>query len=165
MAAYMYPIGLALVSGLVMLLEHLFPWRPGQKQLRPKLWSDLISLVFNGHFLGHHSVEDGEMDWIVSFRFSWLEVVVYKSVLYLPMVFLGFRWEALMFHAIFGTARMPNDPPAHIGFAGVETFPDNFFSQEIWPLQKLAPGVKSVAVWTVLGALVMATLWVLSSQG
>ena len=152
MAAYLYPISLAALSGFVMLLERLFPWRPQQKQLRPKLWSDLIHLVFNGHFLGlllaglastwvlpyvdrwlakegitdavyrnaavdwplwaqilvalfavdfiqwcvhnllhrvpflwelhkaHHSVKDGEMDWIVSFRFSWLEVIVYKSV-------------------------------------------------------------------------------------
>jgi sterol desaturase/sphingolipid hydroxylase (fatty acid hydroxylase superfamily) len=290
MAAYMYPISLAVLSGFVMLLEHLFPWRPTQKQLRPKLWSDFIHLVFNGHFLGlllaglastwilppvdkwlaakgltdavyrnaaadwplwaqiivalvvvdflqwcvhnmlhrvplfwefhkaHHSVKDGEMDWIVSFRFSWLEVIVYKSVLYLPLVFFGFRWEALMFHAIFGTlighlnhanldlghgwwryilnsprmhiwhhdyegdarttvnfgiifscwdwifgtAKMPPNPPAHIGFSGVETFPDNFFSQEIWPLQKLAPGIKSVAFWSIVGALVMAAAWYLS---
>jgi 3-mercaptopyruvate sulfurtransferase SseA/sterol desaturase/sphingolipid hydroxylase (fatty acid hydroxylase superfamily) len=290
MAAYMYPISLAAMSGFVMLLERLFPWRPEQKQLRPKLWSDLIHLVFNGHFLGlllaglastwilphvdkwlaaegltdsvyrnaaadwplwaqiivalvvvdfiqwcvhnllhrvplfwefhkaHHSVKDGEMDWIVSFRFSWLEVIVYKSVLYLPLVFFGFRWEALMFHAIFGTlighfnhsnlnlghgpwryvlnsprmhiwhhdyegdsrttvnfgiifscwdwifgtAKMPADPPAHLGFDGVETFPDNFFSQEIWPLQKLAPRVKSVVFWTILGAIIMAAAWYLS---
>ena len=290
MAAYMYPISLALLSGFVMLLERLFPWRPGQKQLRPKLWSDFIHLVFNGHFLGlllaglasvwvlpsvdrwlaaegltdavyrnaavdwplwaqiivalvvldfvqwcvhnllhriplfwefhkaHHSVVDGEMDWIVSFRFSWLEVIVYKSVLYLPLVFFGFRWEALMFHAIFGTlighlnhsnlnlghgwwrfilnsprmhiwhhdyegdskttvnfgiifscwdwifgtAKMPPDPPARLGFDGVETFPDNFFSQEIWPLQKLAPGVKSVVFWTIVGAVVMSVAWYLS---
>jgi len=52
MAAYMYPISLALMSGFVMFLERLFPWRPEQKQFRPKLWSDLIHLVFNGHFLG-----------------------------------------------------------------------------------------------------------------
>ncbi len=52
MAAYMYPISLAVMSGFVMLLERLFPWRPEQKQLRPKLWSDFIHLVFNGHFLG-----------------------------------------------------------------------------------------------------------------
>jgi 3-mercaptopyruvate sulfurtransferase SseA/sterol desaturase/sphingolipid hydroxylase (fatty acid hydroxylase superfamily) len=290
MAAYMYPISLAVMSGFVMLLERLFPWRPEQKQLRPRLWSDFIHLVFNGHFLGlllaglastwvlpyvdrwlaaegltdavyrnaaadwplwaqvivallfvdflqwcvhnmlhrvpllwefhkaHHSVKDGEMDWIVSFRFSWLEVIVYKSVLYLPLVYFGFRWEALMFHAIFGTlighlnhsnlnlghgwwryilnsprmhiwhhdyegdakttvnfgiifscwdwifgtAKMPADPPAHIGFRGVETFPDNFFSQEVWPIQKLAPGVKSVVFWSMVGAAVMATAWYLS---
>ena len=289
MTAYLYPISLAALSGLVFLLERFFPWRPGQKQLRPKLWSDLIHLVFNGHFLGlllaglastwvlpyvdrwlsaegltdavyrnaaanwplwsqvivalfvvdfiqwcvhnslhrvpflwelhkaHHSVKDGEMDWIVSFRFSWLEVIVYKSVLYLPLVFLGFRWEALMFHAIFGTlighlnhanldlghgpwryvlnsprmhiwhhdydgtakttvnfgiifscwdwifgtAKMPPEPPAHLGFKGVETFPDNFFSQEIWPLQRLAPRVHSTVAWSVIGALVMAAAWYL----
>jgi 3-mercaptopyruvate sulfurtransferase SseA/sterol desaturase/sphingolipid hydroxylase (fatty acid hydroxylase superfamily) len=286
----LYPFSLALMSGFVMLLERFFPWRPEQKQLRPKLWSDFIHLVFNGHFLGlllaglasvwvlphvdrwlaaegltdsvyrnaaidwplwaqilvalfvidfiqwcvhnllhrvpalwefhkaHHSVKDGEMDWIVSFRFSWLEVIVYKSVLYIPLVFLGFRWEALMFHAIFGTfighlnhsnldlghepwryllnsprmhiwhhdyegdskttvnfgiifscwdwifgtAKMPEDPPAHIGFRGVETFPDNFFSQEVWPLQKFFPRVTSMAAWTVIGVLVMAGAWYLS---
>lgn len=36
----------------VMLLERLFPWRPEQEQFRPELWSDLIHLVFNAHFLG-----------------------------------------------------------------------------------------------------------------
>jgi sterol desaturase/sphingolipid hydroxylase (fatty acid hydroxylase superfamily) len=289
MGAYLYPISLAALSGLVFLLERFFPWRPGQKQLRPKLWSDFIHLAFNGHFLGlllaglastwilphvdrwlgaeglthavyrnaaadwplwaqiivalvvldfiqwcvhnllhrvplfwefhkaHHSVKDGEMDWIVSFRFSWLEVIVYKSVLYLPLVFFGFRWEALMFHAIFGTlighlnhanlnlghgpwryvlnsprmhiwhhdyegdskttvnfgiifsswdwifgtAKMPPDPPAHLGFDGVETYPDNFFTQEIWPMQKLWPGLHSKIVWSVIGALVMAVAWYL----
>jgi sterol desaturase/sphingolipid hydroxylase (fatty acid hydroxylase superfamily) len=289
MTAYLYPISLAAMSGLMILLERFFPWRPEQKQLRPKLWSDLIHLVFNGHFLGvllaglagtwvlpyvdrwlgaegltdavyrnaaadwplwaqiivalvvvdfmqwcvhnllhriplfwefhkaHHSVKDEEMDWIVSFRFSWLEVIVYKSVLYLPLVFFGFRWEALMFHAIFGTlighlnhanlnlghgpwryilnsprmhiwhhdyegdakttvnfgiifsswdwifgtAKMPADPPPHLGFAGVETFPDNFFSQEIWPLERLWPGLHSKVAWSVIGALVMAGAWYL----
>jgi len=62
---------------------------------------------------------------------------------------------------IFGTAKMPPDPPAHLGFKGVETFPDNFFSQEIWPLQRLAPGVHSTLVWSVIGALVMAAAWYL----
>ena len=165
----------------------------------------------------HHSVKDEEMDWIVSFRFSWLEVIVYRSVLYLPLVFFGFRWEALMFHAIFGTlighlnhanlnlghgpwryilnsprmhiwhhdyegdakttvnfgiifsswdwifgtAKMPADPPPHLGFAGVETFPDNFFSQEIWPLERLWPGLHSKVAWSVIGALVMAGAWYL----
>ncbi|MBO6940401.1 MAG: sterol desaturase family protein [Deltaproteobacteria bacterium] len=51
----------------------------------------------------HHSVEDGEMDWIVSFRFQWTEVVVYRMVLYLPLAWFGFATEAVLFHAIFGT--------------------------------------------------------------
>jgi thiosulfate/3-mercaptopyruvate sulfurtransferase len=62
---------------------------------------------------------------------------------------------------IFGTAKMPPDPPAHLGFKGVEAFPDNFFSQEIWPLQRLAPGVRSTIAWSVIGALVMAAAWYL----
>jgi len=52
MTAYLYPISLAALSGLMVVLERFFPWRPAQKQLRPKLWSDVIHLVFNGHFLG-----------------------------------------------------------------------------------------------------------------
>ncbi|NNF08230.1 MAG: sterol desaturase family protein, partial [Candidatus Eisenbacteria bacterium] len=155
--------------------EWKWPWRPDQKQLRPRLWSDLLHLVFNGHFLGvilyglgtalilpgfdnflkannlydvahrdlaaswpiwvqilvalfvtdfvhwcvhnllhrvpflwhfhktHHSVADGEMDWIVAFRFQWTEVAVYKAIQYLPLAYFGFGYEAVMFHAIFGT--------------------------------------------------------------
>jgi 3-mercaptopyruvate sulfurtransferase SseA/sterol desaturase/sphingolipid hydroxylase (fatty acid hydroxylase superfamily) len=51
----------------------------------------------------HHSIVDGEMDWIVSFRFQWAEVVVYKAVQYLPLAFFGFAPEAAMTHAILGT--------------------------------------------------------------
>ncbi|MBX3275883.1 MAG: sterol desaturase family protein [Sandaracinaceae bacterium] len=288
--AYLYPISLAALSVLVMALERVFPWRKGQKQLRPRLGSDLLHLGFNGHFLGillagladtwllphvdallagrgwteavyrnaaagwplwaqiivallvvdfiqwcvhnllhrvpflwelhkaHHSIEDGEMDWIVSFRFSWLEVIVYKSVLYLPLVFLGFAWEALMVHAIFGTlighlnhanldlghgvwryvlnsprmhiwhhdydgdekstvnfgiifsiwdwifgtAKMPPEPPKRLGFAGVETFPKEFFAQEIWPLQRALPALgRHALVANVVGALVLGGAWYL----
>jgi hypothetical protein len=56
---------------------------------------------------------------------------------------------------------MPPDPPAHLGFAGVETYPDNFFTQEIWPLERLLPGLKSKVVWSVIGALVLAAAWYL----
>lgn len=166
-----YPIALALISVGVAVAERLFPARP-QKQLRPRLWSDVAHLVFNGHFLGvmvfgvatlhvlpainavvpldatvgrnlarewpiaaqiavallvtdflqwgvhrllhavpalwtfhkvHHSVVDGEMDWIVAFRFHWMEVVVYKSLLYVPLAWFGFGTEAVMTHAVFGT--------------------------------------------------------------
>lgn len=51
----------------------------------------------------HHSVQNGEMDWIVSFRFQWTEVVVYKSLQYLPLAYFGFSSEAVLFHALFGT--------------------------------------------------------------
>ncbi|MFK8004420.1 MAG: sterol desaturase family protein [Polyangiales bacterium] len=51
----------------------------------------------------HHSVEDGEMDWVVAFRFQWTEVVVYKLVLFVPLAWMGFGIEAIMFHALFGT--------------------------------------------------------------
>ena len=61
-----------------------------------------IGFLWNIHQV-HHSVKDGEMDWIVSFRFSWLEPVYYKAVMYLPAMWFGFAPEALFFHAVFGT--------------------------------------------------------------
>ncbi|MFZ5480837.1 MAG: sterol desaturase family protein [Myxococcota bacterium] len=51
----------------------------------------------------HHSVRDGEMDWIVSFRFHWAEAVVYKAAKYVPLALLGFSGDALMVHAVLGT--------------------------------------------------------------
>jgi sterol desaturase/sphingolipid hydroxylase (fatty acid hydroxylase superfamily) len=174
MPAWSYPAALAVISAVVAGLEALFPWR-AQKRLRPNLASDVVYLVFNGHFLGlalaaasaptvgrlvdavsvrlgldgwqslqlaaswplglqivvvlfgldfiqwcvhvalhrvpglwtfhqaHHSVVDGEMDWIVAFRFQWTEVVVYRAAQYLPLALMGFASEALFFHAVFGT--------------------------------------------------------------
>ncbi len=175
MPAYLYPASLAIISLLVLGLERLFPAREKQTVFRKALGSDLIHLIFNGHFLGvifyglsskyllpyldswlgqqgwlehlyfgqaaqwplalqilfalffidlihwcvhnllhrvpffwpmhqvHHSVKDGEMDWIVSFRFQWSEVVLYKVLQYFPLMYMGFAVEAIMVHAIFGT--------------------------------------------------------------
>lgn len=61
-----------------------------------------VPFLWNIHQV-HHSVKDGEMDWIVSFRFSWLEPVLYKAVGYAPLVWFGFAPEAVFFHAVFGT--------------------------------------------------------------
>src|SRR5205085_574315 len=135
-------------------------------------------------------VVDGEMDWIVSFRFHWMEVVVYKALQFVPLAFFGFGATAVMTHAIVGTlighlnhanldwgygpwryllnnprmhlwhhdydapagraknfgiifsvwdfvfrtAHVPDHPPRKLGFPGVEEFPTNFFTQEIWPI-------------------------------
>ena len=175
LADYSYPIALLLLSVTVATLEHFFPGGRGKSSVRPRLWSDLLYLVFNGHFLGvllygitvhrilpgldrmlsahgltsvvyrnvamhwplwlqlvavllvldfvqwcvhnllhrvpflwafhktHHTVADDEMDFIVSFRFQWTEVVVYKSVQYLPLAFFGFSDQVIFAHAIFGT--------------------------------------------------------------
>ena len=172
---YLYPICLVVISACVALAEALAPMRPGQRRWRRWLWSDLVHLVFNGHFLGvivftvatvwvlphldpilsdlqvrdalyrsaaaelpvwaqiiaalfvidfihwcvhnllhrvpmlwefhktHHSVGDDEMDFIVSFRFQWVEVVLYKTLQYFPLAFFGFGYEAVMTHAVFGT--------------------------------------------------------------
>lgn len=288
---YSYPFWLALFSVFVMALERVFPWRREQKQLRPYLWSDLIHLVFNGHFLGalvygiyagwvherlvawleglglasalyagvagtwpiwaqivvallvvdfvqwavhnllhritplwelhkvHHSIVDGEMDFIVSFRFHWLEVVIYKSFLYVPLAFFGFGMEAIFFHAvfgtlvghfnhanlnitwgplkyllnsprmhiwhhdyegderttknfgiilsvwdwIFGTAYMPEHPPARLGYAGVEKMPRDFLAHAAWPLSAFATRKAVLAVAASgLGLLALGGLYGLS---
>lgn len=51
----------------------------------------------------HHSVRDGEMDWLASFRFQWTEVVVYRAALYLPLSFFSFSEEVVFLHAVAGT--------------------------------------------------------------
>jgi 3-mercaptopyruvate sulfurtransferase SseA/sterol desaturase/sphingolipid hydroxylase (fatty acid hydroxylase superfamily) len=168
----------------------------------------------------HHSIIDGEMDWIVSFRFQWVEVLVYRSLLYLPLAFFGFSETAVLVHAIFGTlighlnhanldldwgplryvlnspnmhiwhhdydgdtettvnfgiilstwdwifgtAKMPDRPPARLGFAGVETFPTNFFSQSIWPLQKAVPALSDHQLAaSLVGVALIATAWFVHS--
>lgn len=50
----------------------------------------------------HHSIET--MDWIGSFRFHWGEGVIYKSLSYLPLAFLGARGDVLFWLAVFNTA-------------------------------------------------------------
>ncbi|MFZ9887731.1 MAG: rhodanese-like domain-containing protein [Myxococcota bacterium] len=168
----------------------------------------------------HHSVKDGEMDFIVSFRFQWTEVVIYRSLLYVPLAFFGFGEVAVMTHAIFGTfighlnhanldlsygplryvfnsprmhlwhhnydgdekstvnfgiifstwdwlfgtAKMPAEPPPKIGFAGVETFPTNFLSQAAWPLGRwLGQGSGATAMASLFGLVIVGGGFVLAS--
>jgi sterol desaturase/sphingolipid hydroxylase (fatty acid hydroxylase superfamily) len=42
----------------------------------------------------HHSIE--ELDWIGNMRFHWMEIVVYKSLTYLPLVMLGVREDVIL---------------------------------------------------------------------
>lgn len=49
----------------------------------------------------HHSVK--QMDFLASFRFHWMELVVYRTLLYLPLVFLGGDPEPLFAVAVAAT--------------------------------------------------------------
>jgi len=49
----------------------------------------------------HHSIE--ELDWIGNFRFHWGEVVVYKTLSYLPLVILGIDGTVILIIAVIGT--------------------------------------------------------------
>lgn len=49
----------------------------------------------------HHSVR--EMDWAGNFRFHWMELVVYRSILYMPLALLGGDLSPLFAVAVFAT--------------------------------------------------------------
>jgi len=49
----------------------------------------------------HHSIE--ELDWIGNMRFHWMEIVVYKTLTFLPLVMLGVNGTVILWIAIFGT--------------------------------------------------------------
>ncbi len=49
----------------------------------------------------HHSIE--ELDWIGNFRFHWGEIVVYKSLSYLPLVVLGIDDRIILIIGILWT--------------------------------------------------------------
>jgi len=49
----------------------------------------------------HHSIE--ELDWIGNFRFQWGEIVVYKTLSYLPLVILGIDGTVILIIAIVST--------------------------------------------------------------
>ena len=49
----------------------------------------------------HHSIED--MDWIGNWRFHWMEVAVYRVLLYPPAAFFGFTAEAMFAYGVFNT--------------------------------------------------------------
>lgn len=49
----------------------------------------------------HHSIRD--MDWIGNFRFHWGEVIVYKTLSYLPLTVLGVDGGVILAIAVIGT--------------------------------------------------------------
>ena len=49
----------------------------------------------------HHCIE--EMDWIGNWRFHWMEVVVYRSLLYVPAAVLGFGAPAMFWYGVLNT--------------------------------------------------------------
>ncbi|WPJ96638.1 sterol desaturase family protein [Coraliomargarita algicola] len=49
----------------------------------------------------HHSIT--EMDWIGNFRFHWMEIVVYQSITYFPLVVLGVDPTVLLIIAVLNT--------------------------------------------------------------
>lgn len=60
----------------------------------------LVPALWEFHKL-HHSIE--ELDWIGNMRFHWMEIVVYKTLSYLPLVILGVDNEVIFIIAIVNT--------------------------------------------------------------
>ena len=66
----------------------------------------VLNLLHRNRFLWefhkmHHSIH--EMDWIGNLRFHWVEIVVYHTLTYLPLVVLGVDGRVILWVAIFGT--------------------------------------------------------------
>ncbi|MDH3197207.1 MAG: sterol desaturase family protein [Candidatus Krumholzibacteria bacterium] len=59
-----------------------------------------VSWLWEFHKL-HHSIR--ELDWIGNFRFHWMEVVVYKSLTYFPLIVLGIDGRVVLVIAVVGT--------------------------------------------------------------
>jgi sterol desaturase/sphingolipid hydroxylase (fatty acid hydroxylase superfamily) len=49
----------------------------------------------------HHSIV--ELDWIGNWRIHWVEIVVYRSLLYAPLAVLGFRGEVMFWVGVINT--------------------------------------------------------------
>ena len=59
-----------------------------------------VPFLWSFHKL-HHSVH--RMDWAANFRFHWVEMIVYRTLLYVPLAMLGGSSSALFAVAVFAT--------------------------------------------------------------
>lgn len=126
----------------------------------------LVPRLWEFHKL-HHSIE--ELDWIGNFRFHWGEVIVYKTLSYLPLVILGVDNTVILIIAVIGTlmqdlnhANLPidwgplryifNSPKMHVWHHDVElhgrggqnfgivlSLWDWIFGTVYWPESKIHP--------------------------
>jgi len=131
------PDSLALIAGaplwaqflIVLVLKDFIEWNI-HRLLHNVPW------LWNLHKL-HHSIE--ELDWIGNFRFHWGEVLVYKTLSYLPLVVLGADGRVLLAIAVLWTlmldlnhANLPiswgplryllNSPKMHVWHHDVEQY-------------------------------------------
>ena len=61
----------------------------------------------------HHSIK--ELDWIGNFRFHWMEIVIYRSFKYFPLVILGINNQVILWIAIVATLI------GHLNHANIKT--------------------------------------------
>lgn len=59
-----------------------------------------VPWLWNFHKV-HHTIE--ELDWIGSFRFHWMEIIVYRGLTYLPLAVLGADGRVLLAIAVLAT--------------------------------------------------------------
>ena len=60
----------------------------------------IVPLFWEFHKL-HHSIE--ELDWIGNMRFHWMEIIIYKTLSYLPLAVLGVDTNIIFIIAIVNT--------------------------------------------------------------
>ena len=61
-----------------------------------------VSWMWEFHKL-HHSIM--ELDWIGNFRFHWMEIIIYRTVKYFPLVILGVGTDYGIFRYILNSPR------------------------------------------------------------
>lgn len=59
-----------------------------------------VSWLWTFHKL-HHTIV--QLDWIGNFRFHWVEIVVYRTLTWLPLVALGVRGDVILITAVVST--------------------------------------------------------------
>ncbi|MBF0429686.1 MAG: sterol desaturase family protein [Fibrobacteria bacterium] len=52
-----------------------------------------VPILWRFHQL-HHSIIT--MDWLGNMRFHWMEIIVYKSLKYIPLIMLGVHWQVIL---------------------------------------------------------------------
>ena len=72
----------------------------------------------------HHSIE--ELDWIGNFRFHWVEIVVYKTVSYVPLVVLGVDSRVLLAIAIPLSVETSSQESATVTTVSTANAPNTF---------------------------------------
>ena len=109
----------------------------------------------------HHQAPT--LDWMVNWHFHYAEVLVYRSLLYVPAGMFGFSGEVMFWHGVLGTAM--GLPVGLLRGAGLVLLPWGAFVA--WCASRAEPPRPAVLavvvlnlIWAVDSVVLLATGWV-----